>query len=243
MVHIDIVFKTARFGHEAEAPVRFKLSLRAAEVAFVIPPNEPLKIIQDSVARDQALKGGKLSRSTNLTKGSSRAAHAAASLGASPKAGASAAASTGTSHAEERTFKTEDEVRLILSTHRKASDGSHLWELVPASASSLQGQCWDAVREPRLSVRDTRVQERQMEGICRVEVRCKREDLLVEDITLKDAGLLKRLATDNFYHNRIAAAEAYIRRALTYRGLDHGDLDELFSDISVAMVTVDPEVV
>lgn len=241
-VHADIVFKTARLGHEAEAPVRFRLSLRRASVSIVIPSNEPLKVIQESVSRDQALKGGKLKRSSSKSRQTANSAAMNAGLNTNPHLRLEAGATITHGSAEEQTFESEDEVRLILATHSKGSDGSHTWDLAPASGPSLQGRCWDPVTEPRFSVRDTRTKLQQMEGACRVEVRCKREDLLVEDVTLKDATIIKSLVLQNSYHNRIAAAESYIRAALTQRGLDFSDVSEVYSDITIANVTVDPGV-
>lgn len=241
-VHADVVFKAARLGQEADAPVRFRLSLRRASVSIVIPPNEPLKVIHESVSRDQALKGGKLKRSSSKARKAGTSAAVALELSRRPHLELSAGKTASENLVEEQTFEAEDEVRLILATHSKASDGSHTWELSPASGPTLHGRCWDPVAEPRLSVRDTRLKQQQMEGACRIEVRCKREDLFIEDITLKDTSILKSLALQNSYHNRIAAAESYIRTALMQRGLEFSDVSEIYSDITIANVTVEPKV-
>jgi hypothetical protein len=51
-LHAHVVFDTARVGGEPESPIRFRLSLRQAEVILVIPENEPVFVDRKSVARD-----------------------------------------------------------------------------------------------------------------------------------------------------------------------------------------------
>jgi hypothetical protein len=39
-LHVDVAFGTARVGGEMEAPVRFRLSAKRAEVIVIIPESE-----------------------------------------------------------------------------------------------------------------------------------------------------------------------------------------------------------
>jgi hypothetical protein len=51
-LHADIVFGTARVGGEAAAPVRFRLSVKRAEIVLVVPSSEPVSIDRGTVSRD-----------------------------------------------------------------------------------------------------------------------------------------------------------------------------------------------
>jgi hypothetical protein len=51
-LHADIVFGTARVGGEPESPIRFRLSIKRAEIVLVVPPSEPITIDRSSVSRD-----------------------------------------------------------------------------------------------------------------------------------------------------------------------------------------------
>src|SRR5205823_1663756 len=51
-LHADVVFETARVGGEDDSPVRFRLSMRRAEVVIVIPEWEPVGVDKASVSRD-----------------------------------------------------------------------------------------------------------------------------------------------------------------------------------------------
>jgi hypothetical protein len=50
-LHADVVFGTARVGGETESPIRFRLSIKRAELLVVIPNSEPVKIDRKSVSR------------------------------------------------------------------------------------------------------------------------------------------------------------------------------------------------
>lgn len=56
-VHVDLSFLEANMGEESDSPVRFRVALRRAKLSFVIPANEPLAVIQSSVARETPMKG------------------------------------------------------------------------------------------------------------------------------------------------------------------------------------------
>lgn len=239
-VHADVVFQTVRLGQEASSPIRFKLSLRRADVVFIIPPNEPLKALQESVARDQPSAHGRLTVKSSKASSSEANAEAAANLSKLPNTKLNVSGKIGAQTSSEQSYESEDSVRLIISTQTKDANGNYVWSLSPSIGNHLQGRAWDALTQPRLSVIDSRDNERQLEGACRIDVRCKREDLLIGDITLKDNSVLKTLVGDNLYHNRVAAAESYIRNILSKESLDHANLEEPYSDLTVANVRVEP---
>jgi hypothetical protein len=75
-LHADIVFGKGRVGGDTESPVRFRLSLRRAEIVVVVPPLEPISIDKKSVSRDAPKRQGRL---TEVMEKSARA-HAAGKL-------------------------------------------------------------------------------------------------------------------------------------------------------------------
>jgi hypothetical protein len=71
----------------------------------------------------------------------------------------------------------------------------------------------------------------------RVEIRCRREDLVISDLVLKDEAIWAALSSRVGFKNRLAAAEAYIRDRLASDGLEVGDMEELFSRLTLASVS------
>jgi hypothetical protein len=61
-LHADVVFGTARVGGESQSPVRFRLSVRRAEVIIVIPDSEPVSVDRTSVSRDAPELEGRLTQ-------------------------------------------------------------------------------------------------------------------------------------------------------------------------------------
>ena len=128
----------------------------------------------------------------------------------------------------------------ITVTQSKTPDGHYRWTLQPTLGSHLEGRGWDANKAPRLKVEDRR--EDRSTGIppvIHVEVRCKREDMIIEDLEVKDAAAWERIRETVGFDRRMAAAEAYIRSRLASEGLEFGDLGEDFADLTVASVICD----
>jgi hypothetical protein len=241
-IYVDAVFLEARLGKEPESPVRFTLKLRRAEIALVISPNEPLQVLHASVARDQSVKSARLKsqKTTASRSGSSAAANVA--IGSSTGAQVEASGFAGLSKEEQSVVEIDTPVRLILTTQSRTADGHYRWEVKAVHSGPLEGKPWDPLQEPRLSVRDTRTDEKHVEGSCYVEIRCRREDLIIEGIKLKGSSRLNFLPQRKRHHNRMAAAEAYILAALTSRSLGSDDIHEPFGEICLANILVEEAV-
>ncbi|WP_230632738.1 hypothetical protein [Sphingomonas sp. Leaf37] len=238
-IHADVVFRDARMGQEAESKVRFRVRLRRAEIVLVIPSGEPLRMIQDSVARDNPFSSTKvIDRIDSTSSGSSSVAGRISLSGKGVNAGASISGNRNQSESAKQTV--ESTLRLILSTQGRTSEGDYSWQLRPSSGDKLEGKVWDAVNEPRGRVRDTRKSQSAIEGTCRIEVRCKKEDILIEDLSLKDESLLTRLIKDNGYLTRVAAAESYIRSKIQSLGLSTKNYEDPFGDICLGEAQVEP---
>ena len=76
-VHVDVSFLRGKIGDEPESPVRFELALKRAEILFIIPANEPLKVLQASVRRERPISVKSEISTADAIKGK---AHGAASV-------------------------------------------------------------------------------------------------------------------------------------------------------------------
>ncbi|WP_430444246.1 hypothetical protein [Sphingorhabdus contaminans] len=56
-VHVDLTFLEGLLGSEDESQIRFNLSLKRAELVFLIPSTEPLQVLQSSVDREAPVEG------------------------------------------------------------------------------------------------------------------------------------------------------------------------------------------
>jgi hypothetical protein len=74
--------------------------------------------------------------------------------------------------------------------------------------------------------------------IARVEVRCRREDLVILKSEIKSDGLWDHLASGKFLENKRAAVDAYILNALSSRNLDVRNFSDPYGDILLADIVV-----
>lgn len=158
---------------------------------------------------------------------SSRSANVSGEAEAGFQSGVAAKAKVGGEAKALRTHATEikQSVKLMMSIHSFTS-GRHAWEIKPADGSVLEGKPWDAVKEPRFRLIDKRNCREAPPSAVIVEVRCRREDLHIQDIELKegDNRLFPRKS------NNRAAVDGYIRSQFEKAGLDLdiGSIDEKF---------------
>lgn len=238
-IYVDAVFLEGQLGKELESPVRFTLKLRRAEIALVISPNEPLRVLHESVARDQSVKSARLKSQKTTASRSGSSAAANVRIGSSTAAQVGASGFSGLSQEEQSVVEIDTSVRLILTTQSRTADGHYRWEVKAVHGGPLEGKPWNPLQEPRLSVRDSRTDEKHLEGSCYVEIRCRRVDLIIEGIELKDSYRFNFLSRRKRHRNRMAAAEAYILGALTSRNLGSDDIHEPFGEICLANILVE----
>lgn len=238
-LYADVVFGTARVGGDPEAPIRFRLSVKRAEVVVVIPELEPVSVDQKSVSRDAPELEGR------LTEVVEQAIHATAK--GAVAAGASSTGLTASASAEvaaqgevsaSKKLELSAPIQLILVTQSKTDDGQYRWMLEPGTSSILKGRPWDAVKRPRLKLVDRR--KDRTKGIpptVRVEVRCRREDLVIEDLEIKDEKLWITVKNNIGFNNRMAAAESYIRDRLAEEGLEVKNIHDVFGHLTLGSTT------
>jgi hypothetical protein len=102
----------------------------------------------------------------------------------------------------------------------------------PQHAKHLLGKVWDAVNEPILKIEERMASK--LPPACRVEISCRREDLSIPVVTVKDGNLTLSTLTDKIPGPKLAAIEAYIRNALASRNLDIKNFDDPYGTILLA---------
>lgn len=242
-LHVDVSFMTGRMGGGNDNPVRFKLTLRQAELVVVVPATEPVKVDPKSVRRDTRDRKATVT-DTYKRSGKVEGATAAKVKLRSTGADVNFEAEGGVSGSASRDHLVEvsETVRSIVAVHGKAADGAHFWTLSPAMGDTLDGRPWDGVQEPRLTLVDTRkADSRSLPATVRVEVRCRREDLEISEIVLTDQkqqGLFKK---DPNRRNKLAAAEALIRTRMFEEGLleNSADLNDPYARMTIAVVSAE----
>jgi hypothetical protein len=236
---VDVVFGEARIGGELVSPIRFKLELRCAELIVVVPETEPVSVDLSSVSRDAPLRKGRLTETVEHSrkadiKGGSSVSAGAAGISASAKVEADAQA-----HIQTRTKRAiSSDLQTMEVTQSLTPDGQYRWLLKPVTGQSLQGRPWRASKHPRLKLIDKR--KDRSKGIpptVHVEIRCRREDLLIRDIEMKDENLFKSIRSKAGFGNKIAAAESYIRDRLAAEGLEVQNIRDPFGRVTLASVT------
>jgi hypothetical protein len=232
-LHVDVGFTDGRVGGESTDPVRFRLRLKRARVVVIVPHTEPAAVVKASVSREgpsAVVKRTEARKSKQSNK---------ASLGAGlvVKHGSliphiDAAGSASLSATRERALTISEKLQSLRVTHVQTADGDYAWEVQPAIDATLIGRPWDAVKSPRLKVKDKRHdRSRGIEPNIRVEVRCRREDLEITEIVLKDKTSWNSLSNSPFKRNKLLAAEALIRTRLFQAGLSGGDMRDSYSEL------------
>jgi hypothetical protein len=240
-LHADVVFGSARVGGEPESPVRFRLGVRRAEVVVVIPESEPVSVDRDSVSRDAPEYQGKLTEVVEQTSQANVKGNVSGSISATGLSG-SATVEAGAQANVTSTKKLEVSatVQFMLVTQSKTAEGHYRWSVAARADEKLQGRPWDGAKQPRLRLVDKR--KDRTKGIpptVRVEVRCRREDLIIQDLGVKDEGLWEEVKSRVGFNNKLVAAESYIRDRLAEEGIVVRNIGELFSQITLGSVTAE----
>lgn len=240
-LHADVVFGTARLGGEVEAPVRFRLSVKRAEVVVIIPDSEPLSVDPTSVAREVPEQQGRLTEV--FESATSANAKGNASVGFSSngiKVATGGEVGVQGHISTNKKIEVSADVHFMTITSSKTADGDYRWIIQPSTTNTLDGRPWDATKQPRLMLIDRR--NDRTKGIpptVRVEVRCLREDLIIEDLEIKNEGAWEAAKRRVGFKNRFAAAVSYIRDRLVDEGLEARNIDDIFGQVTLASATAE----
>lgn len=240
-LHVDVTFGVGRFGAEESSPVRFRLSLKNAEIVVVIPETEPVRVDPSSVSRDhvslRTVHLRTVEQSSGVDAGTAAGVHLS---NVTPRARLGGSFSANITHSESDKLTVERRSKDFSVTQSITEDGFYRWRVSPYAGSDklhLDGKPWDATSYPRLRLIDCR--DDPSSGIppaVHVEIRAHREDLHISELELKDRKRWDIVKQNTSSRNKIAAAEAYIRDVLSREGLYTGPLDEKFAYITIANV-------
>lgn len=234
-LHADVVFGLARLGGDASSPVRFRIQVRRAEVVIVVPPTEPLTIVPHSVERGPLATLGTITDRTQDRK----SAKATGLLSITQAGVAGQGSVKGERDVEHTTIvETQQAIRPIISVQSLTAEGFYRWSLRPQIGRCLTERPWDPSQR-RLQIKDTRSEiTRGLAPTARVEVRCRREDLDIHDLRIKDANVWATVRNRTGFKTRLAAAEGYIRNKLFERGLEAASISDPFAQLTLASVAV-----
>jgi hypothetical protein len=234
-LHADVVFGTARLGGERESSVRFRLSIRRAELLIIIPELEPVSVDAESVSRDSPSLHGRLIEIIEEKRAVGAKATASASLDiVHPHASVSSEAEGHVSKSLSKKLELSTSVALMMVTQSKSSEGHYRWLIESTSGSMLEGRPWDAGKQPRLRLIDKRSDpSKGIPPTVRVEVRCRREDLIISDLQMKDEGIWTAVKSRVGHKNRMAAAISYIRNRLSEENLEVQNMEDVFGQLTL----------
>jgi uncharacterized protein YjbI with pentapeptide repeats len=234
-LHVDVSFGIARLGGEESSPVRFRLSLRKAEIVVVVPEGEPVKVDRTSIWRgDEYLAKSEVS--STKARASGAKARVSKLTGANGlEAGLSASASSEKS-SSVAVIQSEQYPKINFSSR---DNGEYRWFVTGFETSNLEGRPWNSSTRALFQVIDMRTRSSfGLPPALAIEVRCLREDLVISDIRLREESLWNRVNQRRGHRNRVAAAEAYLRDLLVRSGLASGNLADEFSTVTLARMVV-----
>jgi len=241
-LHADVVFGTARIGGEAESAVRFRLRMKRADIVVVISETEPVEVEKQSVSRDSPQLHAHFSKTSDRLSGIAAGANAGAKASADGVAiSIQAQASARTEITKTEKIELSGDLGLMKVTQSKTSDGHYRWTIEALVDGYLDGRPWDGANAPRLKLIDRRRDPgRGIPPSVRVEVRCRREDIEILDLKIKDEGIWAGAKAKVGFQNRMKAAEAYIRDQLAREGLQVDNINDIFGELTFASTTAEP---
>ena len=232
--HADVVFGTARVGGEPESPVRFRLSVRRAEVILVISDVEPVKVDPKTVYRGTPEPEVKVTASEERSTSASAKGEIDMTLSSAGMDGKLTIGAGGqTSISANQKMEMASSVHSMNVKQSKNEEGYYRWEIRSTDQKALDGRPWNS-SEPTARLVDQRSKGSISipPSVC-VEVRCRREDLIIDDLMLKDENLMSKLQGKAGFKNRRAAAISYIRDELLKEGLYVGNIEDAFGQLTL----------
>lgn len=214
-LHVDVAFHEGIIGgDDPESDVIFRLKLKRADVVVVVPEVEPLSVEKASVSRDAPNK--EVTRTEKGLLVRKRSASISGTLTAVPMAifGAVKAGLNGElSDQKEESVSSREKLTAMSVLQIMTPDGHYAWRIEPNLGDALSGRPWNALRQPRLKLKDKRpIGSKSIEPGVNLEIRCRKSDLQIWDVKLKSGEKIKGA-------NNLIAAEIEIRNRLIGSGL------------------------
>lgn len=227
---IDVTFDEGRIGGEdAGAPVRFRLSLRQAEVHINRDLAGVLNFPPAHLARRQPTTG---TRTKTVERKGTIKGNIDGSMSFTGLSGGVGGAAAGEVAFADKAELTQP-VATMEVTHRATADG-YAFVIRPRSGDRLEGPAW-STELPKAKIHDSGHKRKRGEPPdVRVELRCRREDLIIENVEFVDSQALPFWKLDRA---KQVAIEQYLKEELSRVGFDVGTLSEPFAQLILADVT------
>ena len=235
-VHVDLSFFEGLLGAENESAITFRVSLRRAVLKLVVPPNEPLAVLQAPVDREPTLEGIRKIMSESQSGLQSAGKISAKLTGDSLGVAASGEAKISKATATRTHTETTQGVSTFGIRQFTDANGCYCWEISPEMSDIMRGKVWDPVKQPRLTVKQT--SSVKLPPVLEAHVLCRRGDIKIDKVEMKGKSALQ----NKFTRNRIAAAQAAIRDRILSLGLDHPDADNDLVEVKIAEALIFEEV-
>lgn len=241
-IYADVSFRTVGVGAEPEIPVRFKLSLKRAKINLILPRSDPALVFEKKeLARSE--KGMDPSPiKTTREKLSRRKKFAELTSSIVAKFGGllDAGISSKISHEVEKESKvvtetTEEQFKMRVSGNI-ISDSVAAWHVEAQSSDRLAHSPWDA-STPRATIRDTAFEGRRdgvEAGGISFEISCAMDDLIIEEVEIKNPTMKQRLNGSAYKAAADAAIIQYIRDELRKSGLESRYIEDKFGSVTLA---------
>jgi hypothetical protein len=237
-VYVDVSFRTAAVGGRKDDAVRFRLSLTRAELVAYLPETEGLKILPSSVERERFESVFHETRRSNENSSSDTTVTAQGRLSFSaliPSVSGRFSRAKGR-RTDIDIIETFEKAGMVVN-HRKASDGTHRWEMAALGSTAMKGSGWNATEAPRFQVE--RPRNDKIERTIVFQIRCLREDLRIEEAEVRnEIGEFIKI-TPKIRRNKFAAIEAFIKTELFNQGLLFGDLSNPYAEICLLETRID----
>lgn len=230
-VHVDVTFLEARLGEESDSKVRFKMALDRVVVRVTASSVDPVRIIPSTVDRGEkhTIQVKKVKSTKSSAGASANAELSAGSMPLKPRLSGSASAAV-----ENQTTITSDikTTEFVVSQY-KIGD-SYCWSISGISGKSLLGKVWNPETEPRCSIKLSATKTSSSDCEVRLDVDCKREDIKITSIESKERDRLSLYSSKN----RMAAAEAVLKKLLVQKGFAVDNMQEKYGDIPLASISI-----
>ncbi|MBR9841263.1 MAG: hypothetical protein GYB50_25780 [Rhodobacteraceae bacterium] len=237
-LHLNASFRAERLGGTEESNIHFRIELRQCEIVVILPENgNGFAVDRSTVARSVPNSSLRITDKTHTSTGVEGAVDVGLD-GKKPKLGFLGRIS-GKRQASTDTEYVRD-APLLETQHSMSVDEHRSW-IVTSPINVLRGSLWDPELEPRFTMIDQRSPDtveaeraRNLSPTAIVQVRCKREDVHIDDVKFKD------LEEDGIRQNRQnqavrqRAAEAFLKAEIQRQRLCVGDIHDKFSDMTLA---------
>lgn len=231
-LHIDVVFHTGGRVGGGDAPVRFRLSLRRAEVHVIRDSLDVLEIVPDSVRREALMT---VKHEVEIEKRKKVSGKAGIELSRAKQDASAGASAEGTLQVTEKLKNISEQTRLKI-THSRTERGYRFIIEPRFKAETLTGQPW-AATDAVMTIRDSKFTRKRGEPPeTRIEIHCLREDLIIEDVQFTSSTFPNWLTLPK---KKRIAVEQHLKDELAKSGFPCGDLSDPFARMVIADVGPD----